>query len=1337
MLKAHDRNRFSPAFMYNMMHVPFDHGAYYSDAFEMLHELGVCSWATMPYNDGDYLTWPDESAFIEAMRSRTTEDRNTYNWMRLNGTADLVAAKELIVSGYAPIISIMVYDPYREIDSVNDEYTITEGRVGTDPGGHAQCIVGYDDNHVTADGTGAFLVVNSWGANWGNGGYYWLSYHAAMYHDTDSSGSVNSDDEAITKGVLYWSDIRTNTVADWQAWIKLAGDTSRAIDLVCSRGEREVPFLDLYVKNSDKDYQSFPDSYIVLDISPLFEEETKDADPVVFTFTDGLFDGLYCNVVDIQVYGPDGGSRATGIPVQVEEGFQAETTVEMDLTGCQRDVESAPMKGLWSDSTLYLDLCSSGHTVYAIANGLLDILDCTDPGVPVRLGSYREVGLCYGVDVADGITAVADYYSGLRILDTSDPRNVTETGFAPLPGYHPYKVDILDNMAYVALIQGGFAIVDIQNPAAPVVRSIVALESAYDVHARGTHLFVADGYDGLVVFDVSDPDDPVELARKLTMAFVRAVALDGNICVTADSSSGITVFDISDPALPVELGNADTDGNAFRLALSDSTAFVACADGGVSAYDYSTPATPILLQNVPTNDYARGIAMAGSDLFVADNGAGLLILDGTDPAAMVEQGAYSGMTPGSLYVDKGYAVAGSRWDDEVRILKLFNGTALDLVSIFPEDPPLDMVVSGTTMVLACGASGVMTLDVSDDSDVVILDTMTGTAATRIVASLDRLYIMDAGAGVRIVDMSDPADMTTIDTLPAAWAADMVLCNGCLCLLDDATGDVHVYTLADPDAPVQLSTFTEAGAVGLMADGDRLIVDRGAAGIRGLSLHDPADPGTSRLITAGPVQSPTVSDGTLVYRDVNNDLALLDMQDLDNPYPVGVRHVGDDWQVVSGSTWMLIHEGESPDVAIFPTRKRFQVPHIAGSSWNSSVSLVNTGLTDVSARLSRWDGDGICTMDHQVAVVPAGETRSLNQADFGMNGTGSLTAVAPNLNMKLAYQYGDSPSLCEFFIQPASSGTEFLLPNATQPWFDWFGLVVPNDGAGEVQVTLDAYRAGALVGTETVSVASREKYVGLCRDMWSIEPDQVDMVRIHTDRAVPSPISITGNDEQDRHVFFTAQNVGDPVDGRVRITHIASGVWTTTITAYNTTDTAGEITVNQWKNDGTRCVTDAEYVVPANDTITVSTGTGALLAEGSGMVDVTAGIQLKLGYRYEESHSMCELFLEQDRMNTLWMLTNSLQPFFDWFGLAVMNPNPVTVTLTMKAFRNGHMVDISHLELEPHRKNVGIAAAFWDGLTYTDVDTVVIESTLPIPSPISITGNGAQDRHVFFSAQQLH
>ncbi|MGD9962745.1 MAG: PKD domain-containing protein, partial [Thermoplasmata archaeon] len=43
---------------------------------------------------------------------------------------------------------------------------------------HAQTIVGYDDS-VSDDGdSGAFRVVNSWGAGWGDSGYYWLTYSA-------------------------------------------------------------------------------------------------------------------------------------------------------------------------------------------------------------------------------------------------------------------------------------------------------------------------------------------------------------------------------------------------------------------------------------------------------------------------------------------------------------------------------------------------------------------------------------------------------------------------------------------------------------------------------------------------------------------------------------------------------------------------------------------------------------------------------------------------------------------------------------------------------------------------------------------------------------------------------------------------------------------------------------------------------------------------------------------------------------------------------------------------------------------------------------------------------
>ena len=39
-------------------------------------------------------------------------------------------------------------------------------------GGHAMCVVGYDD---TING-GSFRIVNSWGTGWGDNGYFWLSY---------------------------------------------------------------------------------------------------------------------------------------------------------------------------------------------------------------------------------------------------------------------------------------------------------------------------------------------------------------------------------------------------------------------------------------------------------------------------------------------------------------------------------------------------------------------------------------------------------------------------------------------------------------------------------------------------------------------------------------------------------------------------------------------------------------------------------------------------------------------------------------------------------------------------------------------------------------------------------------------------------------------------------------------------------------------------------------------------------------------------------------------------------------------------------------------------------
>lgn len=49
---------------------------------------------------------------------------------------------------------------------------------GEPEGGHAMCIIGYDDKK----GNGAFEVINSWGTSWGVGGYFWISYADISKH---------------------------------------------------------------------------------------------------------------------------------------------------------------------------------------------------------------------------------------------------------------------------------------------------------------------------------------------------------------------------------------------------------------------------------------------------------------------------------------------------------------------------------------------------------------------------------------------------------------------------------------------------------------------------------------------------------------------------------------------------------------------------------------------------------------------------------------------------------------------------------------------------------------------------------------------------------------------------------------------------------------------------------------------------------------------------------------------------------------------------------------------------------------------------------------------------
>lgn len=174
----------SPLFLYkverNLLHQTGDRGAFLRIAMKALRAFGAPPESEWPYDVRYYESEPPAFVYALAANYKTT----AYYRLDPAGTTReaLLAAVRSSLAREVPVMFGFVLYPSSD-QSYTNGGALPFPEPGERPVGlHALVAAGYDDGKVIVNRaggtttTGALRVRNSWGPEWGDGGYGWLPY---------------------------------------------------------------------------------------------------------------------------------------------------------------------------------------------------------------------------------------------------------------------------------------------------------------------------------------------------------------------------------------------------------------------------------------------------------------------------------------------------------------------------------------------------------------------------------------------------------------------------------------------------------------------------------------------------------------------------------------------------------------------------------------------------------------------------------------------------------------------------------------------------------------------------------------------------------------------------------------------------------------------------------------------------------------------------------------------------------------------------------------------------------------------------------------------------------
>lgn len=219
------------------------------------------------------------------------------------------------------------------------------------------------------------------------------------------------------------------------------------------------------------------------------------------------------------------------------------------------------------------------------------LVDVTDALNPVVMSSRAMTD-------AKAVTVLGNYAfvcagETVRVIDISSVHNIPVVATLS-PGGTPVNVTSYGDKLYVAMREGGLAIIDVSTPTAPV-RVGGYQGFVYDVDVVFPRAYLAMPDTGLLVLDVS-AIPPTVLGHAHVTGPASAIEVVDGLAFIAARNEGLRVFNVSNPASMYEVAYRDSIGLAGYLHVSDNstqfemqrTACMSMINGGIAFIDVTS-----------------------------------------------------------------------------------------------------------------------------------------------------------------------------------------------------------------------------------------------------------------------------------------------------------------------------------------------------------------------------------------------------------------------------------------------------------------------------------------------------------------------------------------------------------------------------------------------------------------------------------------------------------------------------------------------------------------------------------------------------------------------------